>query len=516
MLLDTFHVTQQKKTTTFCVLLLLVLMILCWWLFGFVWMWILCVLSQLSYCVTSFVCYRPEAGEWRQAIAEWYEKLFVWSLNYPHRPPKPKTAAKQTKDHAPLHVNEPSLGVLNGLKLLQPQASGQVNKDEGVQPMKQCHKEAQKIIQLIMRDFITNWYADLTTDTEFPEDIQKILEHIALEINVRLQDINIEEAVVEALELILPYLEVLKEAGIRRYSGIELFDVNTEVCVKQFETNPKVAHRAMKSPAQERRHCRQALDSLIQPAFPPEYARCNVASMFVRELLLANIIEPLLDLLCDPAFLYEAIPLILLKASPEKIYRQLDDIELENEKLDRTLNKGRLIINIMGSRGHTRRRFQTSSGQFGHSTGLSSPSFLSHRRGRRRDKSRTQSIAVFPYMQKTSSGVYESTSWLSQSSQNFSRPSTIEEATAEATYPPAQKLSPRRTSRDTLAHQNHMVDGANFAEDIFEEEESGTTSENAMEVEYAVVELSPIYIERHVRVFDGSNNPYIAYIFKVS
>ena len=181
----------------------------------------------------------------------------------------------------------------------QPQAAeqdserrGGAAEDEGVQPMKGCHKEAQKLIQLIMKDFVQSWYTNVTSDSEFPDDAQKILEHIALEINVRLQQVDMEEAIVDVLELILPYLEVLNQVGIRNYSGMELFDVSSETCVKQFEADPRVAHYALKTTAHEQRHYRQLLDVLLQCAVPGEYSRCDVACTLIREVLITNIFNP--------------------------------------------------------------------------------------------------------------------------------------------------------------------------------------------------------------------------------
>lgn len=538
-----FQVTRQGNTTLFLVLVLLLLIASSSWLFGSVWTLILCAVGVLSYCATSCFCYRPETREWRDALSEWYEMLFVWSLGYYHRPPNPlqgthkNGSSKQPPVCSPAQVPsecqtkaELSPGVLlSDVRPPQPQATEQQREEdsEKIEPMKGCHKEAQKIIQLIMKDFILTWYANVTSDTEFPEDVEKILEHIALEVNARLQKVDYQEAVVELLELILPYLEVLNEAGIRSYSGVELFDVTTEMCVKQFEVNPKVAHYAMKSPQHEKRHYRQALDALIQCAFPPEYAKCDVACTLVREVLIANIIEPLFNLLCDPVFLYEAIPLILAKATPEKICRQLDNIKQENEELDHVLSRGRLIVSIMGSQGRNKRRFCTSSGRFGSGAyydSISSPDLVSRTGGR--GMNRTQSIAVFPHMQRTSSGIYESSSWLTQSSHTHPRHNTIAEGGAEATYPPPamspKKFSsaPRYGSRDLTGsgdsqQRNTVVEGTDFPEEGLEEDPD--PFETAFDGEYAVVELSPIFIERHVRVEDPSaGKTYVAYIFKVS
>lgn len=569
MLLGVFQVTTQRNTTAFCVFLLLSLFASCWWLFGLAWGLILSAVSGLSYCSTSYLCYRPEASEWRQAVADWYERLFVWGLNYSHASSRlyqgshnsdtpTSTSAQQSKQPNPFSHRkttktrgEQSPGVTTqaNMRPPQPQATGRdrggVAKtgeegeevgggEEGVQPAKRCHKEAQKIIQLFMRDFVNSWYPGVTGDTEFPEDMQKVLEHVALEVNVRLQQVELEQAVVQLLQLILPYLEVLNKTGIRCYSGVELFDVTTETCVKEFEASPAVAHHALKSPAHEHRHCRQALDALIQCALPTEYARCDLACTFIRELLLANIVDPLFDLLCDPAFLYEAIPLILSKATVEKVSRQLADIDLENEELERTLSRGRLVVSILGgaAQGRMKRRFHTSSGRFGQSAYYGIPPSPSV--GKRDKMPRPHSIATFPNMQKTSSGVYESSL---SSSMTLPRRDSSLEAAAEATYPPSP-TSPSSPSHSALSqrfgapvynarvHRGReppfsypsmlLENGGAFPEE--EEEEFGEEAdacEQVMDGGFAVVELSPIFIERHVRVETGGSNPHTAYIFKV-
>lgn len=550
MLPGVFQVTRQRNTTVLFASLVLLLFSSSQWLFGLVWTFILCAISGLSFCCCAYISYRPEAREWRGKLSEWYGRLFVWGFNYSHRHLKgnhKKDHTHFTSSHTPVPSEFPqtstkgelSSGVtLNDQRPPQPQALGQETNDaegEGLQPMHECHREAQKMIQHIMKDFIQTWYTNVTSDTEFLEDVQKILEHVALEINVRLQQIEHQESIVELLELILPYLEVLNEAGIRNLSGVKLFDVTTETCVKQFEANPKVAHYAMKSPHLEKRHYRQTMDALIQCAFPPEYAKCDVACMLVRELLITNLFEPLFELLCDPAFLYEVIPLILTKATDEKIGRQLDDIEQENQELERILSRGRLIV-MMGSQGQNKRRFCTTSGRFGHGF---TPSPMLRKKGRGGGASRPNSIAMLPHMTKTSSGVYESSSWLTQSSRTLRHHNTIAEGSNEATYPPPTP-SPKKYRSSTIGgrHPSLAQNGdfqylngsalgiAGFAtEEVSEEEEEEEEEDecpdsfdNVVDADFAVVELSPIFIERHVRVEDpgAGGTLYIAYIFKVS
>ena len=603
--LDFFQVTRQKNTTALLLLLLIALVSATWWLFGLVWALTLCAVNGLSYCATSCLCYRPEASQWREAVSEWYERLFVWGLSYSHlnqtihgshtsaytnesttaptiTTTTTTTSTNTLKNHTPFPANhapdpvesrtkgEQTSGAnsLNDVRPPHPKAAERTPSDDGggggtPQPMRKCHKEAQKLIQLIMKDFVQSWYTNVTNDMEFPEDAQKVLEHVALEINIRLQQVDLEETVVELLELVLPYLEVLNQSGIRHYSGMELFDVNTEMCAKQFEADPRVTHYALKSPAHERRYYRQALDAVIQSAFPNQYAKCDAACMFIREILIKNLFEPLFDLLCDPAFLYEAIPLVLSKATPKKIAEQLSRIETENEELERILNRGRLIVNITGSQGRNKRRFHTSSGTFGQSAyygKIPSPTLGGVRRSSgaapSAGRSRPHSIATMcPNMKQTSCGVYEpsSSSWMTQSLRSHPRQhrgSGIEETTT--TYPPPTTTTPSssssslrrfgrsRTQNGTgslYSYQNIVVEGAEYPEeaeadddddddddDNVDDGDDGDSGEGVEDFdhvvngEFAMVQLAPIYIERHVRVDPGpgSSNPHIAYIFKVS
>ncbi len=487
---------------------------------------------------------------------EWYDHLFVWAFNYSHKPAAsssnaPKSGSSVSHNIAQRKSRTESStsieGLVNCTRPPQPVAEhgndgeGSTTTEEQpveaeVKPSIKCHKEAQKIIQLLMRDFVRSWYSDITNDSEFLEDVQKVLEHIALEINIRVQQMDMEKVSVDLLELISPYLEVLNKVGSRSFNGgLELFDVINDKCLKEFEANPRVAHPALRSPASERRHYRQALDAILQTAFPAEYARCDVASLFVRELLLKNLIEPVFDLLCEPAFLYECIPLILLKASPEKVNQQLQEIVRENEELDHVLNRGRLIVNIMGAHGRNSRRFHSNSGHFGQSA-----SHVTLRTSRRnRDAVRPHSFANFSGLQKTSSGIYESGTWHTQSTKVTSSPllySQDEDDEHEATYPPSVSVSSLRTSPTRASREPGQVgrwagssgyneDWEEFYgvdevdEDVVGEMEAGAGGDNSFEVvggEFAVVQLAPIYIERHVRVVRESGSHHIAYIFKVS
>ena len=249
---------------------------LCTGLYGLPLAVLLGVLASCAYCGVSYVCFTLEGREWRRSLEESYDRLFASVYGAGSSP----SARSRGRGRA---VGEERRG--------------------RVRASLQCHKEAQKMILLIMRDFVLKWYESITTDLEFPEDCQKILEHVALEVNVRLQQVDLDEVVHELLAAVLPYLEAVNQAGKLEYNGVEIFDVRHERCLRQFEENVTVAHRALRSPDAEIRYYRQLLDTVIQTAVPDEYRNSDLACMFLREVLLHNILEPLLSLICNPDFL---------------------------------------------------------------------------------------------------------------------------------------------------------------------------------------------------------------------
>ena len=227
----------------------------------------LSLLASCAYCAVTHLSFTLDGRDGRLALGRAYDKLFSSLYSSGTGEPREK----------------------------QPPAA--------ISPSRPCHKEAQKMIRLITRDFLLEWYKNVASEGEFPDGCQKLLEHVALEINIRVQQINLDELVQELLSALLPYLVAVNQAGRVDYNSVEIFDINHERCVRGFEANPAVAHRALRSPEAEARHLRQVLDSVIQCALPEVYGGCDVTCLLLREVLLGNIVEPVLSLVCDPDFL---------------------------------------------------------------------------------------------------------------------------------------------------------------------------------------------------------------------
>ena len=212
------------------------------------------------------------------------------------------------------------------------------------------HREAQKLIQLILRDFIMSWYRKVSADEELPKNVCRILEHIALELNLRIQKIDIDRLIVDIVALIDPYLMAVNDVGCVNERGQLRFDINHPYCLMLFEKKPDVCHPALRREGGEIDHVRRLVDTFVQCAVPAEYLDCDPARLFVREVLVSKIFLPLVSLLCDPDFLMRSIPLILKKASNETVQKALAEIHRENTLLEDDLAQpGGLLSSILAT-----------------------------------------------------------------------------------------------------------------------------------------------------------------------
>ena len=199
------------------------------------------------------------------------------------------------------------------------------------------HKEAQKLIQLILKDFILSWYNEVSFDKELPREASRLLEHIALELQSRLQVINVDNSISLILPLLEPYITALNEVGFVNERGNLTFDVNHPNCLVLFEKKSHLIHHALQNEQTEIEYLQKLADAFIACSVPSYYKNCDVAGRFIREVLIYRVFQPLLTLLCEPDFLLKVIPLILAKLTNEKVKHTMDTIAEENRILEEHL-----------------------------------------------------------------------------------------------------------------------------------------------------------------------------------
>ena len=130
------------------------------------------------------------------------------------------------------------------------------------------HREAQKLIQLIPRDFVMSWFKRMSADDEIAARL--LLEHIAIKLNVRFQKIDISNKLHPAyVPFIDPYLMAFNDAGCVNGRSQAQFDVNHPYRLMLFENKTSVCHHPTLCKDEgeiEHTHC--LVDLFIQCAVP--------------------------------------------------------------------------------------------------------------------------------------------------------------------------------------------------------------------------------------------------------
>ena len=259
----------------------------------------LIVFTFLFCALLHYVCYHPGGRAWRRAINVYFAGLLLLSGS--------------------------------------PARAGPGNSSKRSELV---HKEAQKLIQLIVRDFVVSWYHQISENQEFPRETVCLLEHLANDLQTRLATVDARSLLLSLLPLLDPYLTALNEVGYVNKRGKSTFDVAHDYCLMLFEKKPHLVHPALKNDQTELEHIQRLVDTFIcSSAIPSHYKQSDIAIQFIREVLVYRVFHPLFNLICEPEFLLHSIPLLLAKASDEKIRNIMSQIEAENKILDYQLSQ---------------------------------------------------------------------------------------------------------------------------------------------------------------------------------
>lgn len=267
--------------------------------------------ALITYSLFIILFYRKEGRKWREKLTEWLSRLIL---------------ARQLSL---------GVGVSNERKTSCPRFLFTSRGKVALLP----HREAQKLIQLILRDFVMSWFKKMSADNEMPLNAARLLEHIAIELNLRFQKVDIDKLILALVPFIDPYLMAVNDAGRVNGRSQTQFDVNHPYCLMLFEKKTSVCHPALRKDGGEIEHARRLVDLFIQCAVPNEFSSCDPARMFVREVLVTKLVLPLISRLCDPDFLLRSIPLILKKASPETVNNAFNQILKENAEVEKDLTQ---------------------------------------------------------------------------------------------------------------------------------------------------------------------------------
>ena len=95
--------------------------------------------------------------------------------------------------------------------------------------------EIEKLVELIVRDFVQRWYSTLSEDDHFPSEVEHLLLDFSMVLEDRLSRTDTKEVFCDLLSVAVRHLSVLNDIGCRRKEGVFLLDSSS---VSEFVKEP--------------------------------------------------------------------------------------------------------------------------------------------------------------------------------------------------------------------------------------------------------------------------------------
>ncbi|XP_057737781.1 uncharacterized protein LOC130955023 [Arachis stenosperma] len=170
-------------------------------------------------------------------------------------------------------------------------------------------------LDLILKDFVMNmWYADITPDLEFPEQIRDIIMDAIAEVTMRVKDMNLVDLLTrDIVDLIGDHIDLFRrnQAAIGVNVMLTLSSEERDQRLRLHLLNSKELHPALISPESEYKVLQRLMSGVLATILRPQEAQCPVIRSIAREILTCLVMQPVMNL-ASPAYINEIIESVLL------------------------------------------------------------------------------------------------------------------------------------------------------------------------------------------------------------
>lgn len=175
----------------------------------------------------------------------------------------------------------------------------------------QLEDEIQKTVGKIIRDFVTSWYSTISKEKEFEDEVHNAMISMALELKGRAARVDrkaLSQRVLDLsgchLQCYLSAKEAIKHQEVDKDG--DLWEAYSKLCP---------SHPAVQSSAVEVNYVRAIVDLLLHVLVPPPHLETRTGRFVVGELIMCNVLLPLIAKLADPDWLNMLIVSIFTKSS---------------------------------------------------------------------------------------------------------------------------------------------------------------------------------------------------------
>ncbi|XP_067307231.1 sorting nexin-19 [Pseudorasbora parva] len=172
----------------------------------------------------------------------------------------------------------------------------------------QLEDEIQKTVGKIIRDFVTSWYATVSREQEFEDEVHNAMISMAMELKGRAARVDRKALSQRVLDLSGCHLQCYLSAkeGQEMEKDGALWKAYSKFCPP---------HPALQSSAVEVNYVRAIVDLLLHVLVPPPHLETRTGRFVVGELITCNVLLPLITKLSDPDWLNMLIVSIFTQSS---------------------------------------------------------------------------------------------------------------------------------------------------------------------------------------------------------
>lgn len=172
----------------------------------------------------------------------------------------------------------------------------------------QLEDEIQKTVGKIIRDFVTSWYATVSREQEFEDEVHNAMISMALELKGRAARVDRKALSQRVFDLSGCHLQCYLSAkeGQKVDKDGDLWEAYSKLCPP---------HPALQSSAVEVNYVRAIVDLLLHALVPPPHLETRTGRFVVGELITCNVLLPLITKLSDPDWLNLLIVSVFTKSS---------------------------------------------------------------------------------------------------------------------------------------------------------------------------------------------------------
>lgn len=170
-------------------------------------------------------------------------------------------------------------------------------------------KAVDGLLDLILRDFVTSWYGNISKRSLFQNEIDRCIRAVLLSITARLTDLDLVElGISRMLPIVTAHLKDFYDAErMVRGKGLEnnvteSEELNTAIAGKyrngKLHPVSSLHHSDNVPPAKE--HLRKLVENIMPAVLPSNMKSSPAVSVLIREIVSCAVLAPVITMLADP------------------------------------------------------------------------------------------------------------------------------------------------------------------------------------------------------------------------